>query len=155
MNVIPLQSDGVVLVGREREFAALRERLAAAVAGRGAVGRGGGEAGIGRTTLAGALRAEAAARGALPLVGRCYDLTETPPYGPWRELLGRAPRDGALPVLPAATLPPEAAGEALASQEAIFARVGGYLGALSARQPVVVQIGRASCRERGWRWECG
>ena len=32
------------------------------------------------------------------LVGRCYDLTETPPYGPWRELFARAPRDGALPL---------------------------------------------------------
>src|SRR5262245_51936921 len=123
--------------------------------GRGGGGVGGGEAGIGKATLAEVARAEGGERGAAVLVGRCYDLSETPPYGPWRELFGRAPRDGALPVLPAATLPPEAGGEVLASQEAIFARVGGYLGALSARQPVVVQIGRASCRERGWRWECG
>ena len=31
------------------------------------------------------------ARGARVLVGRCYDLTETPPYGPWRELFAGYP----------------------------------------------------------------
>ena len=51
----------------------------------------GGEAGIGKTALAEALLAEAAEQGALVLVGRCYDLSETPPYGPWREALARAP----------------------------------------------------------------
>ena len=35
---------------------------------------------------------EAAERGALVLVGRCYDLGETPPYGPWAEALARASR---------------------------------------------------------------
>ena len=39
----------------------------------------GGEAGIGKTALAEWLLAEATMRGALALVGRRYDLAETPP----------------------------------------------------------------------------
>src|SRR5262245_29029639 len=88
------------LVGREREQAALRGALDAALAGRGALVLIGGEAGIGKTALAEALLAEAVEQGALVLVGRCYDLAETPPYGPWRELFERAPRDASLPALP-------------------------------------------------------
>ncbi|MGN6809334.1 MAG: ATP-binding protein, partial [Thermomicrobiales bacterium] len=76
-----------VLVGRERELALLRERFAAAQGGRGSLVLIGGEAGIGKTVLAEALATEASERGALVLIGRCYDLSETPPYGPWTEAL--------------------------------------------------------------------
>src|SRR5215218_10338868 len=92
------------LVGREREQAALREALDEALAGRGSLVLIGGEAGIGKTALAEWLLAEAAGRGALVLVGRCYDLSETPPYGPWREIFDRTPRDAGLPGLPTAIL---------------------------------------------------
>src|SRR6478672_8690074 len=87
------------LVGREREQAALRAALDAALAGRGSLVLIGGAAGIGKTALAEWLCREAAERGALLVVGRCYDLTETPPYGPWRELFDRAPHDAGLPAL--------------------------------------------------------
>src|SRR4051794_35694184 len=107
-----------LLVGRERELGALRGALAAAVAGRGSLVLIGGEAGIGKTALAEVLCAEAAVQGALVLVGRCYDLSETPPYGPWREIFERSPGDDGLPALPAALLPRERDGEALTSQEA-------------------------------------
>ena len=70
------------LVGREREQAMLRDALAAALAGRGSLVLIGGEAGIGKTALTEALLSEAADQDALALVGRCYDLAETPPYGP-------------------------------------------------------------------------
>src|SRR5262245_60958137 len=79
----PSPTRAAPLVGREREQAMLRDALAAARAGRGALVLIGGEAGIGKTALAEALCEEAEAQGALALVGRCYDLTETPPYGPW------------------------------------------------------------------------
>src|SRR5215217_3295712 len=79
------------LVGRERELATLREHLAAALGGRGGLVLIGGEAGIGKTALAEALLCDAAGQGALVLVGRCYDLTETPPYGLWIEALEQLP----------------------------------------------------------------
>ncbi|HEU5422801.1 MAG TPA: ATP-binding protein, partial [Nitrolancea sp.] len=129
-----------LLVGREREQAVLRDCLAHALTGQGSLVLLSGEAGIGKTALAEVLLAEAATQGALVLVGRCYDLSETPPYGPWAEALARAPHDADLPVLPTAVLPPDQAGETLASQEAIIARVQAYLAALAARQPLVLLL---------------
>jgi DNA-binding CsgD family transcriptional regulator len=79
-----------VLVGRGREEAVLRDRLAEALDGRGSLVLIGGEAGIGKTALVEALCREAAGHGAVILVGHCYDLTETPPYGPWIDLFSRA-----------------------------------------------------------------
>ena len=76
--------------------------LASALAGRGSLVLIGGEAGIGKTALAEAFCVEAATQGMLTLVGRCYDLTETPPYGPWCEVFHRAPQEAGLPPLPAA-----------------------------------------------------
>src|SRR5262245_56724124 len=115
------------LVGREREQAALHDALAAALAGRGSLALIRGEAGIGKTTLAESLCAEAAARGAPALVGRCYDLSETPPYGPWVELFDHAPRGDDLPRLPLAVLLSEHDGEELSSQDAIIRRAHAYL----------------------------
>ncbi len=129
-----------ILVGRERELVALHERLDAALAGQGSLVLIGGEAGIGKTALAEALCREAAERGALVLVGRCYDLSETPPYGPWAEALARAPASDQLPALPAAMLPPRRDGAALTGQEAILRRVRDYLAALAVMQPVVLLI---------------
>ena len=88
------------LVGRERELAALRDALAAALAGRGSLVLIGGEAGIGKTALAEWVLAEAVAASALVLVGRCYDLSETPPYVPWAAALAGAPRGDGRPGLP-------------------------------------------------------
>ncbi|MFN8514135.1 MAG: ATP-binding protein [Chloroflexia bacterium] len=78
--------------------------------------------------------------GALVLVGRCYDLSETPPYGPWRELFDRAPRGEALPTLPAAVLPSERDGEVLTSQEAIVRRCLFHFAALATARPVAVLL---------------
>ncbi|HEX5506799.1 MAG TPA: AAA family ATPase [Thermomicrobiales bacterium] len=135
-----LSPDRPPLVGRERELAALRDALAAARDGRGSLALIGGEAGIGKTSLAEALCAEAVEHGALVLVGRCYDLTETPPYGPWREAFAAAPRDGGLPALPAALLPPDRDGEVLGSADAVLARGRDYLAALAARRPLVALL---------------
>ena len=126
-------STAPALVGRERERATLRDALAALLAGHGSLVLIGGEAGIGKTMLAEVLLAEASAQGALVLVGRCYDLSETPPYGPWAEALARAPRDTPLP-------PPELTGSRLASQADLFAQVREYLAALAANRPVVLLL---------------
>src|ERR1700731_632723 len=80
---------GPALAGRVREQAALRECVERVQQGRGRLVLIGGEAGIGKTALVGVLAREAEARSAVVLVGHCYDLTETPPYGPWSEILDR------------------------------------------------------------------
>ena len=70
------------LVGCEYEQSLLRAALADAFQDRGSVVLIEGEAGIGKTALAEDLLADAQGRGALMLVGRCYALSDTPPYGP-------------------------------------------------------------------------
>ena len=127
------------LVGRGREQAVLRDALAAALAGCGSLVLIGGEAGIGKTALAELVLAEAGARGATVLVGRCYDLSETPPYGPWAEALARAPSGEALPTLPAAVVHAERDGAA-AGQDAIVRRVLAYLAALAETRPLVILL---------------
>ena len=95
--------DAPVLVRRTPEQTVLGERLATALAGRGGLVLIGREAGIGKTALAEALAREAMDAGARVTVRRCYDLSETPPYGPWREALAAIPRSADLPALPAPT----------------------------------------------------
>ena len=127
-----------VLVGREREQVFLREELAAALAGRGRLVLLGGEAGIGKTTLAKALVREADARGACVLTGHCYDLTNTPPYGPWLDLIAGYPTDPDRPSPPAAF-----AGGVLkrvTDQAALFAEVRRFLAALSDDRPLLVLL---------------
>ncbi|HEX5501496.1 MAG TPA: AAA family ATPase, partial [Thermomicrobiales bacterium] len=130
------------LVGRARELALLRERLAAALAGRGGLVAIGGEAGVGKTTLARALLREAAARGALLATGAGYDLAATPAYGPWAEVFGHLAAGGELPPLPAAILPPGQSGgtDAGASQAALFARLRDALATAAARRPLVLLL---------------
>jgi len=99
----------------------------------------GGEAGIGKTTLAQALGCEAAQRGALVLTGRCYDLTETPPYGPWTDLFGEYAPTGGLPAPPAAFARHGALG-AVASQEALFVGVRDVLVAVAAQRPLMLLL---------------
>ena len=128
------------LFGRGREQALLRDALAAALAGHGSLVLLGGEAGIGKTALAEALLAEATTQGASVLIGHSYDLTETPPYGPWRELFDRAPAGPDLPALPSVVLHPERDGEALVGQDAIVRRCLAYLEALGTTHPVVLLL---------------
>ena len=139
---IPPGSLWSALVGRDRERALLRERLAVALGGQGSLVLIGGEAGIGKTALAEALAFDARAEGALVLVGRCYDLTETPPYGPWLETFaGYAAARAALglPRLPAA-LAPGGVARGLASQAALFEQVRAFLAAVAAEHPVVLLL---------------
>jgi hypothetical protein len=127
-----------VLVGRAREQAALREELAVAIGGHGRLVLLGGEAGIGKTTLARDLSDEATLRGCRVLTGSYYDLTNTPPYGPWLELFEASRRDSELPAPPAAF-----AGGRLATvtdQAALFAAVRQFLAEFTAEQPALILL---------------
>src|SRR5205807_329478 len=123
------------LVGRERELAILHDAMVATLAGRGSLVLIGGEAGIGKTALAEALLGEAARQGVLILVGRCYDLTETSPYGPWTEALSRSARGDDLLLVPDL-----ASGAGAGSRAELFARVHDYLATLAARGPMALLL---------------
>ena len=112
--------------------------LAAAVGGRGRLVLVGGEAGIGKTTLARDLIRDADDLGCRVLAGSCYDLTNTPPYGPWLDLFEGCRRDPSLPAPPAAF-----AGGRLApvtDQAALFAEVRQFLAELAAARPALVLL---------------
>ncbi|HTR55488.1 MAG TPA: AAA family ATPase [Kofleriaceae bacterium] len=71
-----------MIEGRDGELARLRSALASARGGRGQLAVIVGEAGIGKTTLATALAAEAEASGAAVAWGRAWEFAEAPPYFP-------------------------------------------------------------------------
>ncbi len=127
------------LAGREKELALLREKLASAKEGTGGLALIGGEAGIGKTTLAEAALQEAAGQGFVVLEGHCFDLADTPPYGPWIDLFLHVPQSAALPPLPEAFAVRGTVG-AVASQMALFAQVEDFLRALATRQPVAILL---------------
>jgi hypothetical protein len=80
------------LVGRERELDEARQLIAELARGRGGMLLIGGEPGVGKTRLSQAILEEARARGALCLVGRCYEMEGTPPFTPYAELLDTVSR---------------------------------------------------------------
>jgi DNA-binding CsgD family transcriptional regulator len=85
----PVGSSGLAatdLVGRDSDLTALRASLHRLLAGEGAVVLIGGVSGIGKTALVDVLRSEASGLDAQILTGACYDLMDTPPYGPWLEV---------------------------------------------------------------------
>ena len=79
-----------LLVGREREQTILKTQLDRMLAGQGGTILVGGDAGIGKTTLVEDLSVHAEASGVLVLWGHAYDLSVTPPYGPWLKILGNS-----------------------------------------------------------------
>ena len=122
------------LVGRDREFDILRRQLDAALAGHGSIVLISGEAGIGKTALAETLCQEAADGRALVLVGRCYDLTETPAYGPWAEVGSQFPPALGLPPLPSTQ------NTTAQSPQQFFAEVRAFFAAASAKRPIVLLL---------------
>lgn len=84
-----------LFAGREAEQQLLQERYRLAVAGRPQVGVLRGEAGIGKTRLAGAFLAQAAVEGALTLQGGAFESGTHIPFQPWVEALrNELDRDG-------------------------------------------------------------
>src|SRR5215218_1770385 len=76
------------LIGRRREFAALRSTFASAVDGSGQLVVLTGEPGVGKTRLAEEFAAWAQEEVALVIRGRCREGEGAPAYGPWVEALG-------------------------------------------------------------------
>src|SRR5262249_26045581 len=99
-----------------------------------------GPTGIGKTTLVEVLRHEAAARGTDVLLGGCYDLMETPPYGPWLEvaqrLAGATPGAATVPQVP----PHPARIGPSGNQGMLFSAVRDCLASVAAGQPLVVVL---------------
>jgi DNA-binding CsgD family transcriptional regulator len=124
------------LVGREREQVFLREVLAAALSGHGRLVLLGGEAGIGKTTLAKDFVEEAAARGAAVAVSRCYEAGGVPAFGPWRELLADLPR----PVIEDPLPPPFGSGPPAQSAYQLMQAVATHLRAIAAGRPLVLLL---------------
>jgi DNA-binding CsgD family transcriptional regulator len=128
-----------LFVGRERELAVLRDHVTTALAERGSLVLIGGEAGIGKSALAEVLCHEAKEWGALVLVGRCYDLTETPPFGPWIDLFAHYRPSPDLPHPPTPFSERGPVG-AVASQTMLFHSVLDFLAAVSAQHSLVVLL---------------
>ena len=80
-------------VGREPELAELVAGLDDAFAGRGRLFLLAGEPGIGKSRLAEELTAQARARGARVLIGRCWEAGGAPAYWPWVQSLRPYLRD--------------------------------------------------------------
>jgi DNA-binding CsgD family transcriptional regulator len=147
-------------VGRDAELAALTADLEAALAGRGGMVLLAGEPGIGKTRLAEELAAQARARGALVLWGRCWEGQGAPAFWPWvqvvrayvqtadpaalRHEMGAGAADIAqlvptlrehLPDLP--TPPPT---EPEAARFRLFDSLTGFLRAAAARRPLLLVL---------------
>jgi predicted ATPase len=132
-------SPPALLVGRERELALLRQHLDSTLARHGSLVLIGGEAGIGKTSLAETLCREATEQGALVLTGRCYDLTETPPYGPWVDLFDSYSPDSGRPALPAPFSQRGTVGP-VASLAALFRAVLDFLTTLTTHRPLLLLL---------------
>ena len=128
---------GLPIVGRQRELSQLREALDKSLQGQGQLVLIGGEAGIGKTTLVEAVANEAGERGFLVLRGGCYDLTTTPPYGPWVEITRDYPTDKTLPGRPP-QLQEGTGMEGVASRGMLFDLVGTFVTNVAAQRPLAL-----------------
>jgi DNA-binding CsgD family transcriptional regulator len=128
------------IVGRDREMSMLREALERMIQGHGGLVLVSGEAGIGKTALVGQLITEVREQGVLVLSGAAYDLSTTPPYGPWLEVLRRYPAAGeSLPALPEFVRDRDALA-ALQSQEALHEATLAFFMEVAAQIPLMLVL---------------
>ena len=138
--VTSLPRERPLLVGREKEQSLLREALDRMLAGQGGTVLVGGEAGIGKTTMVEDLSIQAEDAGCLVLWGHAYDLSVTPPYGPWLEIFRQYRRmAGDLPSLPAFIFDVEEL-EKVGSQETLFMEVADFLRSIAIRCPLALVL---------------
>ncbi len=131
--------DTPLLVGREREQSMLRQALDEMLAGRGSLVLVSGEAGIGKTTLVEWLAREAEAAGCLVLTGGCYDLTTTPPYGPWLEVIDSYAGADQLPPVPAFIGDADELAK-VGSQDSLFMTTRDFLRSVATIEPLVLIV---------------
>ncbi len=138
VSPVPLASPAPAaeLIGRSREQAILRTRLAGLLAGHGSLVWVAGEAGIGKTTLVDWLAGEARDQGVTVVSGHCYDVLRTPPYGPWREALA----DPSLAGPVADPLRHDAGHQDASGQETLFAAVRAFLASQTTTRPVLLVL---------------
>ena len=131
----------LAMVGRETERALLHEQLQALERGPGMVVVLGGEAGIGKTTLAHDLMHRARERGYQVLLGRSFDLASSSPYSLWLDLATHYERTRAAGDDP--DLPPVLAQRdvgLIRSQSGFFEQVRQFFYALADRHPCLVVL---------------
>lgn len=128
-----------ILVGRDREQALLRNALDGMLRGDGRLVLIGGEAGIGKSALVSWLTGTAARHGASILVGGCYDLTTTPPYGPWIEIASQYPVVAGGPLIPAVLRRGDTLTTSM-SHASVLADVREFFTAASHVRPTIVVI---------------
>ena len=134
--VVP-SDDHRPIVGRANERAQLLQILDTTLTSAGRLVLVSGEAGIGKTTLIEDVARKAAERDMLVLSAGCYDLTTTPPYGPWVEILRAYPVTTGLRA-PPVELRERGGSEQLGSQEHLFRIVADFLSEIAAVTPVIL-----------------
>lgn len=128
------------LVGRKHERTILQQHLDAVLAGHGSLVLISGEAGIGKTTLVEHTGRRATRSGALVLWGRTYDLSITPPYGPWVEILWQCrDRGDGWPPIPAFLEDPDTTAN-IGNQNALFANTRAFFHELATHHPLVLVL---------------
>lgn len=134
---IPAHHDERTLFGRADEQRRLHEHLSQAESGRGSLAFVSGEAGIGKTALVQSLVGQATRNGVHVLAGHCYDLSSTPPYGPWVEILsGYRAGDGLPPLDP--DLSEDTRFTSITNRDTFFQRTLSFLSALSAHKTLLL-----------------
>ncbi len=130
---------GRLLIGRTHEQAILRQHREAAIAGQGSVVLVSGEAGIGKTTLVQDLAVDAQEHGMSILWGRAYDLSVTPPYGPWLEILHQCAGLADAPPLPG-FVDDAAALTKVGNQSTLFAEISRFFLQLAEMRPLLLAL---------------
>ncbi len=133
-SATPDPNGGSPLVGRDRELGVLLESWSTTLDGQGRLALISGGAGVGKTSLAEAVCNMVAHQGARVLTGRCYDQSETPPYGPWTEIRAEFLGERDIPPLPNALY------TNAQSSHQFFIEVRDFFAAAAEKQPLVLLL---------------
>lgn len=129
----------VELVGRERELQLLRSAFERAHQGQGGLVLVSGEAGIGKTTLIRSLIELATQQDTIVVGGACYDLSATPPYSIWLDLILHYQRSDDLIPLPSFMVDSEEL-QSLGGTEILHARSTEFFLELAKHRPVLMVL---------------